>query len=612
MNKKELKTYLKTRFWWYTNGKPLLIMQPSIKNKEAKTIYKDKRRMQRNAHFLSLICNKSIKYVPTDLSRPYLSYLPIYAWDVISGEFSYNEHKLHVWDMGLDFTPQASYNTSNTNLVHGPYTRYMLWQEKNILTPPIFGHPLLLLSRYYRPQSKKGFRVGIVVTRKTEETKAILVFLEKHTDCCIIDLNHYDKWTEVADMICGCERIVSSSVYGLMLADSYAIPNLWIDFASESSHKTDNKIVLDYVLSVGRTDEVPFHIDHAEQIEDAVLHARFRCAPDIPYEEIRRACPWKAHLKPFVYDAIQPQRQWVMAPHKEKDKRTAQLTIITPVRNGAVYLKECAKSLQCQRFKDWEWIIIDGHSVDETPQILKQLAETDSRIRPIFTRHRGVSFSRNVGLEQVRTPYVTFMDADDLYYNEDCLYNCMTLLKGHTSQTILKMSSNLFEKKESTRYFHFHQEGQYNCNKHPEELFMNCTWMVWDTIFTVDLLVYLRFQPLALLEDMIFIAAVFGKVKHCITTQTSVYMWRKHSASSTATVFTPLNFAENMQARYYALNIARARSENKRIVNHIQKQIDNKMQQATGFAQKYPDAWQEIVREYERGTGRKFKMKRNG
>ena len=51
----------------------------------------------------------------------------------------------------------------------------------------------------------------------------------------IIDLAHYKKWTDVIDQICSCERILSSSLHGLIVSDAYQIPSCWIELTGKIS-----------------------------------------------------------------------------------------------------------------------------------------------------------------------------------------------------------------------------------------------------------------------------------------------------------------------------------------------------------------------------------------
>ena len=90
-----------------------------------------------------------------------------------------------------------------------------------------------------------------------------------------------------------------------------------------------------------------------------------------------------------------------------------KLSIIIPCYNVAPYVERAVWSVQEQAFADWELILVDDGSTDETLSVLQALAEKDYRIRVIAQANRGVSAARNTGLCQARGEYVQFIDGDD-------------------------------------------------------------------------------------------------------------------------------------------------------------------------------------------------------
>ena len=92
------------------------------------------------------------------------------------------------------------------------------------------------------------------------------------------------------------------------------------------------------------------------------------------------------------------------------------ISIIIPVYNREDYIEECLKSVFEQSFQDYEVIIIDDGSCDNTVNICKQLAEKDSRIKLFEAMHGGVSAARNFGLEKATGKYVFFLDSDDFIH----------------------------------------------------------------------------------------------------------------------------------------------------------------------------------------------------
>lgn len=90
-----------------------------------------------------------------------------------------------------------------------------------------------------------------------------------------------------------------------------------------------------------------------------------------------------------------------------------KVSIIIPVYNSGKYLTACLKSVSNQIYKDFEAILIDDGSKDDSGQMCDEYAKKDNRFRVIHKENGGVSHARNVGLDSANGDYVTFIDSDD-------------------------------------------------------------------------------------------------------------------------------------------------------------------------------------------------------
>lgn len=90
-----------------------------------------------------------------------------------------------------------------------------------------------------------------------------------------------------------------------------------------------------------------------------------------------------------------------------------KISIIIPVYNTADYLKECFDSILAQTFCDYEVIVVDDGSTDNSPAICDEYATIDSRIKVLHKTNEGVSAARNSGLNNATGKYITFIDSDD-------------------------------------------------------------------------------------------------------------------------------------------------------------------------------------------------------
>lgn len=90
------------------------------------------------------------------------------------------------------------------------------------------------------------------------------------------------------------------------------------------------------------------------------------------------------------------------------------VSVVMPVFNGAAWLRESVESILEQNFGNFELIIVDDGSTDETPLILKALAETDGRVHLLHKPNSGVADSLNLGVQQASGQWICRLDADDI------------------------------------------------------------------------------------------------------------------------------------------------------------------------------------------------------
>lgn len=98
-------------------------------------------------------------------------------------------------------------------------------------------------------------------------------------------------------------------------------------------------------------------------------------------------------------------------------KDTAPLvSIIVPVYNAASFLGETIQTVLCQTYKNWELILVDDKSSDESVDLIEEAQVKDPRIQLIkLSVNSGAAHARNVGLESANGQYIAFLDADDLW-----------------------------------------------------------------------------------------------------------------------------------------------------------------------------------------------------
>ena len=93
------------------------------------------------------------------------------------------------------------------------------------------------------------------------------------------------------------------------------------------------------------------------------------------------------------------------------------VSIITPCYNGAKYISETIDSVLCQTYTDWEMIIINDGSKDNSAEVISTYVERDSRIKLINQKNGGSANARNHGIRVANGRYIALLDADDIWEN---------------------------------------------------------------------------------------------------------------------------------------------------------------------------------------------------
>lgn len=99
-----------------------------------------------------------------------------------------------------------------------------------------------------------------------------------------------------------------------------------------------------------------------------------------------------------------------------------KVSVIVPVYNASDYVSRCIESILKQTYQNFELILIDDGSTDNSLEILRSYLEVDKRVRVITQKNMGVAKTRNKGIQLARGEYIAFIDNDD-YIDEDYLFS---------------------------------------------------------------------------------------------------------------------------------------------------------------------------------------------
>lgn len=113
-----------------------------------------------------------------------------------------------------------------------------------------------------------------------------------------------------------------------------------------------------------------------------------------------------------------------------------KISIIMPVYNAAEYLQKSIESVSKQTLKDLELICVDDGSTDNSLDILRELKELYPFIKVIRQENHGSGKARNAGIENATGEYIAFLDADDLYLDENALDEMYNIAKKNDANVV--------------------------------------------------------------------------------------------------------------------------------------------------------------------------------
>jgi glycosyltransferase involved in cell wall biosynthesis len=128
---------------------------------------------------------------------------------------------------------------------------------------------------------------------------------------------------------------------------------------------------------------------------------------------------------------------------------TPIVSIVTPAYNASRYIAETIRSVCDQSYEDWEWIIVDDGSTDDTREVIARETAALDRVCVYEQENKGVSAARNRGLEAARGRYLALLDADDLWLPEN-LERKVSVLRQEPDVAFVY----------SNMYRHFERSGQ--------------------------------------------------------------------------------------------------------------------------------------------------------
>ena len=209
-----------------------------------------------------------------------------------------------------------------------------------------------------------------------------------------------------------------------------------------------------------------------------------------------------------------------------------KVSIIVPVYNVELYLKECLNSLIKQTYKAFEIILIDDGSTDLSGKICDDYKLKDNRIKVIHKKNGGVSSARNLGLSSSKGEYILFVDSDD-YVEKDYIKtlvkesnNCDLVCCSYYTEFLNKKINNKICNKSIVINTIEAQEKIYNQD--------SFSGFLWNKLFKKDIIDSnkLKFnESIHMCEDQLFIVQYLLKVNSIKLIPNMLYHYRMRKGS---------------------------------------------------------------------------------
>ena len=201
------------------------------------------------------------------------------------------KESVFVWGSGFKFANNNLKDEDikkNTYLaVRGPLTRNIILKAGGSC-PDIYGDPGILLSRYIKVDRNIKYKYGLI-PHKTEFNSESVTRINQDKDVLLIDIVNYGSWKEFLEKVNSCEYILSSSLHGIIIADSYLIPNIWVRFTSNIDGGGFK--YLDYFEGVKKNTHC---VDLSYVVDFKVVDSELsKWTPPVIDESFIKSCPFK-------------------------------------------------------------------------------------------------------------------------------------------------------------------------------------------------------------------------------------------------------------------------------------------------------------------------------
>lgn len=220
------------------------------------------------------------------------------------------------------------------------------------------------------------------------------------------------------------------------------------------------------------------------------------------------------------------------------------ISIIIPIYNASKYLNQCLQSIINQSYKNFEVLLIDDGSTDNSKMICKKYLNKDKRFHYLYKHNEGVSSARNLGLEHAKGEYIIFVDSDD-YCDTNMLNEIVKQMDKNTlicfgyyqkfKNKNISMSINNCNNKELTKNIYTYIIDSESIGGY-----------LWNKVFSTEIIKRhnIRFKNnVHFLEDMLFVIEYIKFINQVKYINLPLYYYRMRINSVSSDLFSKKNLS---------------------------------------------------------------------
>lgn len=237
-----------------------------------------------------------------------------------------------------------------------------------------------------------------------------------------------------------------------------------------------------------------------------------------------------------------------------------KLSIIVPVYNAEKYLDKTISNIFKQTFTDYELILIDDGSKDNSGNICEEWRKKDNRIKVIHQDNTGVGGARNAGLDIAQGEYIGFVDNDDFIHPQ--MYEILIgIAEKENADIVMSVEKKAdFDWKVEFDYINVSSvayellcQDKIYCNMYSKGVNDGPYMAIWNKVYKKDIIGNTRY-PLIGSEDTVFNSRLYYKVHTfaLIDSNVSLYFWVQRDTSQFHDIFS--GYKSNMLKSYFTMS----------------------------------------------------------